>query len=305
VNAVEAFDVHKWYGPVHAVRGVSLTVERGEILAILGPNGAGKTSLLEMLEGFRARSDGTISVLGVDPTSRRHQTWLRDRIGVVLQDVATDHVFTVSQVLARHRSLFSRSMPLDEVLDTAGLWDLRDRRAKHLSVGQRRRLDIAVGIVGRPQLLFLDEPTTGLDPDGRRSCWALIRRLADQGTTVILTSHYMDEVEALAGRVIVLRQGEVVATGSPVELAGRARRRACIRFRLPPGTSPSQLPVPADSIHDRVVTITTDRELACLQRLLSWSQDEGSGIEGLTVSRPSLEDIYLELTGAEASLVAR
>jgi ABC-2 type transport system ATP-binding protein len=197
----------KSYGEVAAVRDVSFEVEQGEIFALLGPNGAGKTTTVEILEGFRDRSGGEVETLGVDPARRATQRWLRTRIGVVLQELAVEPYYTVRQVLKRNAGYYPTPRPVDEVIEMIGLKEKADDRVKKLSGGQQRRLDVGLGVVGNPELLFLDEPTTGLDPSGRRDSWDLIRRLASAGTTVLLTTHYMDEVEALADRVAVLSNG--------------------------------------------------------------------------------------------------
>ena len=186
------------------MRDVSFEVQKGEVFALLGPNGAGKTTTIEILEGFRNRTGGEVATLGVDPADRSTQRWLRSRIGVVLQELAVEPFYTVRQVLSRNAGYYPSPRPVDEVIELIGLKEKADQRVKKLSGGQQRRLDVGLGIIGKPELLFLDEPTTGLDPSGRRDSWNLIRQLTAEGTTVMLTTHYMDEVEALADRVAVL-----------------------------------------------------------------------------------------------------
>jgi ABC-2 type transport system ATP-binding protein len=290
--------LRKSYGPLRAVDDVGFTVERGEVFALLGPNGAGKTTTIEILEGFRTRDAGSVSVLGTDPADRRAQRRLRSRLGVVLQELAVEPYFTVRQVLARNAGFYPSPRPVDEVLELVGLSEKRDALVKNLSGGQQRRLDVGLGIVGRPELLFLDEPTTGLDPSGRRVSWDLIRRLAGEGTTVILTSHYMDEVEALADRVVVVAGGRVVASGTPASIGGRDVSEATIRFRMPPGVAPGELPVAPSGERAGEAWIRTTEELEVLHSLTGWALDRGVELPGLRVNRVTLEDVYLRLTGS-------
>jgi ABC-2 type transport system ATP-binding protein len=296
VPAVSVHHLAKSYGDVEAVRDVSFEVEKGEIFALLGPNGAGKTTTVEILEGFRARTDGEVETLGVDPSRRDIQRWLRTRIGVVLQELAVEPYYTVRQVLSRNAGYYPSPRPVDEVIEMVGLKDKADDRVKTLSGGQQRRLDVGLGVVGNPELLFLDEPTTGLDPSGRRDSWELIRRLAASGTTVLLTTHYMDEVEALADRVAVLSNGEIVASGTPTSIGGRDSGAVTIRFLLPNGLLESDLPVAPTSIDDRLVQIVTEDELRVLHTLTGWALEQGHVLGGLAVVRVTLEDVYLRLT---------
>jgi ABC-2 type transport system ATP-binding protein len=299
MSAVVVAGLEKSFGLLRAVADVSFEVERGEVFALLGPNGAGKTTTIEILEGFQGRDAGSVSVLGVDPADRASQRWLRTRIGVVLQELAVEPYFTVRQVLERTAGFYPAPRAVDEVIELVGLSHKRDARVKTLSGGQQRRLDVGLGIVGRPDLLFLDEPTTGLDPAARRDTWELIDGLAGSGTTVLLTSHYMDEVEALAQRVAVLANGRIVATGSPASLGGRDRSQVTIRFELPPGVAASDLPL-SPAVHDGgAVEIHSTEELADLARLVNWALDAGHPLPGLTVTRQSLEDVYLALTGGD------
>ncbi len=259
--AVAVRNLAKSYGSTVAVRDVSFEVERGEVFALLGPNGAGKTTTIEILEGFRERSGGEVETLGVDPASRPTQRWLRSNIGVVLQELAVEPYYTVRQVLLRNAGYYPSPRSIDEVIALVGLTEKADARIKTLSGGQQRRLDVGLGVIGNPELLFLDEPTTGLDPSGRRDTWNLIRQLAADGTTVMLTTHYMDEVEALADRVAVLSRSEIVAAGTPTSIGGRDSGTVTVRFSLPDGISPTDLPVPDGTVDDRQVTIHTEDEL--------------------------------------------
>ena len=294
--AVSVEHLAKSYGETVAVRDVSFEVQRGEVFALLGPNGAGKTTTVEILEGFRTRSSGRVETLGVDPADRATQRWLRNRIGVVLQELAIEPYYSVRQVLTRNAGYYPNPRPVDEVIELIGLAEKADDRVKHLSGGQQRRLDVGLGIVGNPDLLFLDEPTTGLDPSGRRETWDLIHRLAGAGTTVLLTTHYMDEVEALADQAAVLFGQEIVASGTPASIGGRDLGAVTIRFRLPDGVTPSELPVAGVPVGDGLVEIHTEDELRVLHDLTGWALAGGYALAGLSVLRVSLEDIYLGLT---------
>ncbi len=266
----------KRYGSLAAVDGVDLSVEAGEIFSILGPNGAGKSTTVEILEGYRQRDGGDVSVLGVDP-STNPAAW-RARIGVVLQSSKMPEELTVRECVRQYAGFYLKSRDPEEVLAAVGLTDKATARVRKLSGGQQRRLDVAVGVVGRPDLLFLDEPTTGFDPEARRQFWQLIRSLRDEGTTVLLTTHYLDEAEALADRVAVLVKGRLVALAPPRELAGRAEGDATVGWDESGERRTLQTPEPT-----RVVA-----ELAARF---------GGEVPGLTVVRPSLEDVYLSLMG--------
>ena len=294
--AISVKDLSKFYGQLHAVDDVSFRVEQGEVFALLGPNGAGKTTAIEILEGFLPRDGGDVQVLGVDPGQRRQQRWLRTRIGVVLQELAVEPFFTVRQVLERNAGFYPAPRPVDEVIELVGLSEKADAKIKRLSGGQQRRLDIGLGIIGNPELLFLDEPTTGLDPAARRTTWDLIRALSSDGTTVVLSSHYMDEVEALAQSVAVLARGRIVATGSPSSIGGRDRGQVTIRFTLPDDVGPSDLPVAPSHLDGTSVEISTDDELVVLARLVNWALEGHRTLPGLSVTRVTLEDVYLDLT---------
>jgi ABC-2 type transport system ATP-binding protein len=300
VPAVLVQNVSKRYGDTQAVSSVSFEVEAGEVYALLGPNGAGKTTTLEILEGFRARDGGLVEVLGFDPAVKATSRQLRERIGVVLQELAVEPFLTVRQVLARNAGYYPHPRAVDEVIDLVGLTAKADARVKTLSGGQMRRLDLGLGIVGNPELIYLDEPTTGFDPSARRGAWELVRALTGGGATVILTTHYMDEAEELADRVAVISNGRIVAEGTPDSIGGRDVSETTIRFRLPPGRSIDDLPVPVASADSGLIAIRTMEEVKVLRTLTNWAVDGDVELIGLTVERLTLEDVYLRLTGYEA-----
>ena len=290
---IEVRGLRKRFGDFEAVRGLDLTVDRGEVLAILGPNGAGKTTTVEILEGYQDRDAGDVTVLGVDPAGAPKA--LRQRIGIVLQECGIDRFLTCREVLAQHARFYPSPRDPDEMLALVGLSEKAGERVKRLSGGQQRRLDLALGMVGNPELIFLDEPTTGFDPQARRQAWDIVRKLADEGTTVLLTTHYLDEAQALADRVVVFSRGEVVETGTPADLAARSGL-VQIAYRPAPG---DRLPDVAPTV--RVVDGVWAHEIEegavtwFLSELTRWAVRTGVDLAGLTVSRPSLEDIYLEL----------
>ncbi len=296
--AVSVRGLVRSYGSVRAVDGVSFEVDAGEVFALLGPNGAGKTTTIEILEGFRERDGGDVRVLGIDPGDRRSGRRLRSQLGVVLQELAVEPFLSVRQVLERNAGYYPAPRPVGEVIELIGLAEKADAKVKTLSGGQQRRLDVGLGIVGNPALLFLDEPTTGLDPAGRRTSWDLVRRLAVEGTTVILTTHYMEEAEALADQVAIIASGKIVAHGPPASLGGRDQGAATIRFQLPAGLTPADLPVAVVG-DGPSVELQTDRELEALYELTRWALEHEVRLAGLTVSRHTLEDVYLQLTGAD------
>ena len=298
-NAVEVSGLRKSYGRVHAVRDVGFTVGYGEIVALLGPNGAGKTTTLEILEGFRTRDGGTAEVLSYDPGERSSARELRERTGLVLQDIAVEPYLTVRETIARNAGYYPHPRDVGEVISLVGLAGQARQKVRSLSGGQKRRLDLALGLVGDPDLLFLDEPTTGFDPSARRDAWELIGGLRDAGTTILLTTHYMDEAQALADRVAVISAGQIVAEGTPATIGGRDHAQACIRFTLPPGYVPGDLPLPAVPSGGGTVTVETAEPTAALHQLTGWALDRGTVLAGLAVDQPSLEDIYLRLTGQE------
>jgi ABC-2 type transport system ATP-binding protein len=297
VTVVTVKGLRKSYGSVRAIDDVSFSVDRGEVFALLGPNGAGKTTSIEILEGFVKRDQGTVDVLGVDPGDRSRQRWLRTQIGIVLQELAVEPYFTVRQVLERNAGFFPTPRPVDQVIELVGLGQKSDAKVRTLSGGQQRRLDVGLGIIGNPALLFLDEPTTGLDPAARRTTWELIRALSSEGTTVVMSSHYMDEVEALAQRVAVLSGGRIVATGSPASIGGRDQSEVTIRFALPEDVPAAELPVAASNLDGRLVEIRTQDEVRVLARIVNWALEKDITLVGLSVTRVTLEDVYLTLTG--------
>jgi ABC-2 type transport system ATP-binding protein len=296
--AVVVQGLRKSYGEVRAVDGVDLAIDHGEVVALLGPNGAGKTTTVEILEGYRRRDAGHVAVLGVDPQTGGRA--FRERIGVVLQEAGFEDHFTVAELVRLHAGYYPHPRPVDQVIDVVGLAEKRDARVTTLSGGQRRRLDLALGIVGDPELLFLDEPTTGFDPSARRRAWELVDRLRDLGTTILLTTHYMDEAEHLADRVVVVDRGRVVAEGTPDELAAAAGSRTTVSFRLPAGVEAAELPTLAGTVRPAgaTVDVLTPDPTRDLLTLTSWAVQSGRQLDGLTLDRPSLEDVYLELTGA-------
>jgi ABC-2 type transport system ATP-binding protein len=279
MSLIQVKGLKKSYGDVHAVRGVDLEIAQGEIFSLLGPNGAGKTTTVEILEGFRTRDAGTVSVLGFDPQSRGHQSreW-RNRIGIVLQSSADAGDLTVLETVEHFSGYYSNPRKVDEVIYAVGLVEKESALIRTLSGGQRRRLDVALGIVGNPELLFLDEPTTGFDPEARRSFWALIQKLRSDGTTILLTTHYLDEAEALADRVAVINNGVIIEVSTPAELGGRATSQATVSWR--------------DG--NTVKSERSDNPTALVSKL---SSHFGGEVPELVVTRPSLEDIYLEMIG--------
>jgi len=302
VAAVSVEHLSKRYGDVDAVKDVAFEVQPGEVFALLGPNGAGKTTTIEILEGFRGRDAGRVEVLGYDPAQSATGRQLRERMGVVLQELAVEPFLSVRQALTRNAGYYPRPRPVEEVLELVGLGAKADARVKTLSGGQQRRLDLGLGIIGNPELLVLDEPTTGFDPSARRGAWDLVRSMTGGGTTVILTTHYMDEAEALADRVAVINAGRIIAEGTPEALGGRDVGEATIRFRLPPGTALVDVPLPAAATlsDSSAVEIRTDKEIEVLAGLTSWALSYGVEVIGLTVERLTLEDVYLNLTGYQS-----
>jgi ABC-2 type transport system ATP-binding protein len=295
--AIVVDGLRKSFGTTHAVQGVSLRVAEGECLALLGPNGAGKTTTLEILEGFLKRDAGTVEVLGRDP-QEGDRAW-REQVGIVLQGTAADPYLTVRETLARTAGFYSKPRSVDEVIDLVGLGEKRNSRIAKLSGGQKRRLDVAYGIIGNPKLLFLDEPTTGFDPSARRGAWNLVSDLRGLGTTILLTTHYMDEAQALADHIVVIGNGKVVGQGTPDDLGGRDMAALLIRFRLPGGVDPASLPVEVTLDQHGYCEVTTTDDARVLHTLTGWSLDHDIPLEGLVASRPSLEDTYLALVRGE------
>jgi ABC-2 type transport system ATP-binding protein len=290
--------LRKTYGRNEAVAGIDLTVARGEIFAFLGPNGAGKTTTVEILEGFRRRTAGEVSVLGVDP-AHGDGAW-RDRVGVVLQESRPEPGLTVRECLQLYAGYYRTPRDIDETIALVGLDGRREMLGEQLSGGQRRRLDVALALIGDPELIFLDEPTTGFDPSARRTAWSVIAGLRELGKTVFLTTHYMDEAENLADRIAIIAAGRIVAEGTPETLGGRERMAAQLRFTLPDGFDANALPgalrelVRSDT-SSRVV-LESDQPLRDVRTLADWAVERGVDLPDLDVRRPSLEDVYLELT---------
>jgi ABC-2 type transport system ATP-binding protein len=282
--AVVVTDLRKSYADVAAVRGIDLEINKGEVFALLGPNGAGKTTTVEILEGFRRRDHGAVEVLGADP-ARAGRAW-RARIGIVLQLASAGPELTVLEIVRHFAAFYPRSRTAEEAIDLVGLTAKARSRISKLSGGQTRRLDVALGIVGRPELLFLDEPTTGFDPEARRQFWDLIKTLRGDGTTIVLTTHYLDEAEALADRIAVIAAGRIIAEGDPGTLGGRAKAAARVSWRPPGGERR---------------TVETGTPTAAVTEL---ARDFGGEVPGLTVTRPTLEEIYLELIAAAEGAAA-
>ena len=279
MSLIEVKGLKKNYGDLQAVRGLDLQIEQGEIFSLLGPNGAGKTTTVEILEGFRTRDSGSVSVLGVDPQIKGHESRIwRNRIGIVLQNSADAGDLSVGETVQHFSNYYSDPLDVQEVINSVGLDEKQGSLIRTLSGGQRRRLDVALGIIGNPELLFLDEPTTGFDPQARRAFWSLIQQLRNDGTTILLTTHYLDEAQALADRVAVINHGQIVEISTPTELGGRATAQATVSWR--------------DGA--QVKLEKTDNPTALVSKL---SADFGGEIPELIVTRPSLEDIYLEMIG--------
>ena len=291
-NAVAVEGVSKCYGTCEALRDVSFAVPYGATVAVLGPNGAGKTTLVEILEGFRTRDDGYVEVLGRDPG--RADRAFREEIGVVLQSCQAEPYLKVVELLELHRGYYRNPAPAELLLAQVGLADSGTSRVRQLSGGQLRRLDLALALVGQPKLVFLDEPTTGFDPQARRDAWTLVKDLQTSGTTIVLTTHYLEEAETLADRVIVIADGRVVADDTPDYLTARRGRRS-ISFAPIGGIAPGELPVPV-TVRDGSWSLETDRPTSVLRELTNWAAARGIELDDLTVAPLRLEDVYLELT---------
>jgi ABC-2 type transport system ATP-binding protein len=292
--AVHVQGLVKSYGGMTAVNGIDIDIRRGEIFALLGPNGAGKTTTVEILEGYRSRDSGEVTVLGFDPARQRAR--LKSQIGIVLQSTGVERYLTVAETVRMYAGFYPHPRPVDEVIGLVGLEAKRNSRVNKLSGGQQRRLDVAIALAGDPDLLFLDEPTTGFDPSARREAWDVIKNLATLGKTVLLTTHYMDEAQFLADRVAVISAGHIVAEGDPATLANRELARARVRYRLPAGaTPPPGLGGPAGA--DGFTEFAPDDVTLALNQLTGWALAQRVSLDGLEVTRPSLEDVYLSLTG--------
>jgi ABC-2 type transport system ATP-binding protein len=296
--------LRKSYGELEAVAGVDLTVREGEVFALLGPNGAGKTTTVEILEGYRSRDGGEVSVLGYDPAHGERA--MKERIGIVLQSTGVEPYLTAAEVIDMCRGYYPHPRPLDELLGLVDLTEQARVRVGKLSGGQRRRLDLAVGLAGDPDLLFLDEPTTGFDPGARRQAWEVVRNLIGLGKTVLLTTHFMDEAQYLADRLAVMVAGRIVAEGTPAEVVARRSTTTIVRIRLPQGAPvlpPELRALAAGAAQDGgetsggLIDLRTDEPTPFLNRLTGWAVASGFAFDELTVARPSLEDTYLALTG--------
>jgi ABC-2 type transport system ATP-binding protein len=290
--------LRKRYGALEAVAGIDLEVRRGEIFAFLGPNGAGKTTTVEILEGFRTRSDGKVSVLGFDP-ARAGAAW-RNRVGAVLQESQPEPGLTVHECLELYAGYYSSPRDIEETIALVGLAEKAQTLGEQLSGGQRRRLDVALALIGDPELIFLDEPTTGFDPSARRAAWSVIAGLRALGKTVFLTTHYMDEAENLADRIAVINAGRIVAEGTPRSLGGRERMAARVAFALPDGIAADELPdalrrLPSRSADGKTV-LESEHPLVDVKVLADWALARDFDLPDLEVRRPSLEDVYLQLT---------
>ncbi len=296
MTAITVKDLHKRYGELEAVRGISFEVDEGEVFAMLGPNGAGKTTTCEILEGFRDRTSGEVDVLGHDPAKADRD--LRRRVGILLQSTGIDPYLTVAETIEMYRRYYPHPRPVDEVVEVVGLGPKRDERVIRLSGGQQRRLDVAIALAGDPELLFLDEPTTGFDPGARRNAWTMVRNLQSLGKTIFLTTHYMDEAQELARRVAIIAQGVIVAEGPPSSLGGRDVAATIIRFRVPPGSDDLAGRFAGTTIVDGLAEIRTEQPTGTLHDLTGWAGERGIELESLSVTRPTLEDVYLRLTGS-------
>lgn len=301
--AIEVRDLTKVYGDNRAVDGISFSVDEGEVFAILGPNGAGKSTTVEILEGHRERSGGDVSVLGIDPSTGGRA--FRDRLGIVLQKAGIDREFTVREVLDLYGAPYSKRRDTDEVIELVELTDKADQRVSQLSGGQQRRIDLALGLIGDPDLIFLDEPTTGFDPGARRRSWELVRNLTTLGRTIVLTTHYLDEAEHLADRIAVLSGGSIVAEGTARELRSGIDTDTKISFGLPSIDEPLagllDPLVGTSRGRDRKIEIVTPAPTADLAHITSWATQRGLELDALTVSSVDLEDAYLRLVGEEST----
>lgn len=295
---MEAQGLTKRYGTTWALRGVDLRLGEGEILGLLGPNGAGKTTTVEILEGFVGRDSGCVEVLGVDPVDARQE--LLAQVGIVLQSCGFDPFLTVAETLRQRSRWYPAPRTVEEVLALVGLEEQKDSKAQVLSGGQQRRFDFALALIGDPKVLFLDEPTTGFDPSARRSAWDVILALRSLGTSVLLTTHYLDEASALADRVAVMVDGQVIAEGPPETIGGEQRAHAQIRFELREANV-SHLPVEGRIDSAGVVTIDAPALIATLHAVTSWARQERLMLDDLEIVRPSLEDAYISLIGGQVN----
>jgi ABC-2 type transport system ATP-binding protein len=296
-NAIEVHGLRKSYGNFEAVKGIDFTVESGKVFAFLGPNGAGKTTTTEILEGYRKRDSGDVTVLGFDPTSSSRE--MRSRIGIVLQECGFPRFATVEELLDLQASYYPTSRPVGEVLELVGLDEKRKNVVRALSGGQQRRLDLGLALIGNPDLIFLDEPTTGFDPSARREAWSAIANLRTLGKTIFLTTHYMDEAQFLADHIAVIAGGEIVAEGPPSTIGGRDVEATNITF-LHDGELP-QLEGAMVESHEGSVRIIAEHPTRVLHQLTQWAVENDRELRGLTVTQPTLEDVYLRLTATNTT----
>ena len=296
-NAIVVSGLRKSYGDLEALKGIDFTVKTGEVLALLGPNGAGKTTTVEILEGYRKKSAGTVEILGEDP--ERGGPRYKERVGIVLQECSIDPFLRVVEVLRQRVTFYSRPLDVDEILELTGLVDKRNEKVKRLSGGLQRRLDLALALVGNPEVIFLDEPTTGFDPSARHESWDIIRTLCSQGRTVLLTTHYMDEAQNLADKVVIIAKGQIVAQGTPETLGGRDSAATQITFSISSTADLERCPV-THTVESRenmsFVTIESTSPVEDLSELTKWWLGSGISPGNLNVSQPSLEDMYLRIT---------
>ena len=293
--AIEVRGLRKSYGDVEAVRGIDMTVERGQVFALLGPNGAGKTTTVEILEGHRRRSQGEVRVLGHDPAHAERS--FKEKIGIVLQETGVNRYLTVAETIDQFRSFYPSPLPRDEIIEIVGLEEKRDTLVRKLSGGQQRRLDVAVGLAGNPELFFLDEPTTGFDPSARRNAWGMVKNLKDLGKTILLTTHYMDEAQYLADLVAIINEGLIVAEGTPASITSETLGDTRITFAVRAGSAalPSSIESQASREGESIEVLTPD-PVRALNELTQWALSNDVDLIGLSVSQPSLEETYLEVT---------
>jgi ABC-2 type transport system ATP-binding protein len=293
---LELVGLRRTYGSVTALDDLSFEVPAGQVVGFLGPNGAGKTTTIEILEGYRKRDAGNVAVLGIDPHTGGRR--LRERVGLVLQEAAVPPMLSVLELVELYRGYYPSPRPAAEIIELVGLTEKSGERVRKLSGGQQRRLDVALGLVGDPELIFLDEPTTGFDPSARRAAWEVVRNMRTLGKTIVLTTHYMDEAQYLADRICVIAAGLVVAQGTPEALRAGTEQLTHIRFELPTGVAVAALPLSA-KLDDGTAIIETATPTRSLKDLTTWAVAQGLELANLEVTRPSLEDVYLELTTHE------
>jgi ABC-2 type transport system ATP-binding protein len=297
--AISIEGLRKSYDDFEAVKDIDLTIESGQVFAILGPNGAGKTTTVEILEGYRDRTAGKVSVLGVDP-SKPNRAW-RERIGIVLQESENGTLLSVRETLTMYAGYYENPRSVDETIHMVGLSEKSDTRAGRLSGGQKRRLDVALALIGDPDLIFLDEPTTGFDPEARREAWKVIASMRDLGKTILLTTHYMEEAQILADQIAVFSGGEIVAQGTPDAIGGRKSLPSRIEFSIPTRLEATDLPPEFRTAvtADGTISLAAEDATRKVHEITGWAIDHGVSLEDLAVVRPSLEDVYLDLTRVE------